>query len=201
MTGLEQLREKYPWPSACPELAEDWFGWLCNHTANMLTRNLDNNTQLVVELGSFLGVSSKAILLAAPNAHLICVDTWKGSPEHLAPDAPEAWRRRVPFLYEGFLCNMWPWRDRVTPLRADSLDGLAEIREAGLTPDLVYVDSEHTYNRVIRELRFCLSAWPKATIVGDDYNNAAVKEAADEVMRELRRTMQMNPTAFCFPRE
>jgi hypothetical protein len=199
MNGLETLRTRYPWPLSPPDRHEDWFGWFCSDTAEMLERNLGVDTRLVVELGSFLGFSSRAILQYAPNAHLLCVDTWKGSPEHLTPNAPPEWTSRITSLYEGFLRNLWPWRTRLTPIRQDSLVGLAEIEAAGLVPDLVYVDSEHTVNRVSRELAFITRAWPTAIIVGDDYNNAAVAFAADDHARESGRTMLANAASFCFP--
>lgn len=165
----------------------------------MLTAVLSAELQVAIELGSFLGVSSRAILNAAPHATLICVDHWRGSPEHLLTDAPPHWRRRIETLYEGFLRNLWPWRERVIPLRADTLEGLAEIAAAGVVPELVYVDSEHTCDRVSRELAFCTEHWPAATIVGDDYNQAEVARAVQRHAAASGRTVACNATAFCFP--
>lgn len=199
LAALRLLGEKYPWPAEMPDVPEDWFGWFCPDTAAMLLRNLDEQTELVVELGTFLGFSSRAILGYAPNAHLICVDTWKGSPEHLAVDAPEEWKRRIATLFAVCQRNLWPWKDRLTLVREDSLAGLRAIQQLGLRPNLVYVDSEHTYDRVSRELNFCTSLWPAATIVGDDYNNGNVKLAADRHAENARRPMTGNAAAFCFP--
>jgi hypothetical protein len=86
----------------------------------------------------------------------------------------------------------------VIPLRADTLAGLAEIAAAGVVPDLVYVDSEHTCDRVSRELAFCTQHWPTATIVGDDYNHAEVAQAAQRHAAATGRAIVFNATAFCF---
>jgi hypothetical protein len=196
---LTHLRAKYPWPSEEPECQEDWFGWLCNETADMLEAKIRGDMRLIVELGTFLGFSARAILFDAPSADLICVDTWRGSPEHLAPDAPDAWKNRIAMLYQGFLKNLWPWRDRVTPVREDSIDGMQAIFDCGLYPDLIYVDSEHTSDRVSRELDFITAHWPRAAIVGDDYNNSAVQLAADRHAEISHRFLSHNVAAFYFP--
>jgi hypothetical protein len=141
-------------------------------------------------------VSTRAIFLGAPNAVLVCCDHWKGSPEHQTdPDCA----RRLPTLYETFLRNLRPWRDRVIPIRADSLDALAEIHQAGLMPDLIYLDTEHTYDRVSQELAFCTDRWPSATIVGDDYDWPEVAKAAHEHAQKTGRQFFAHGTAFGFP--
>ena len=195
---LERLRKQHPWPARMPDVQEDWHGWLSSETASMLCSHLTTNTRLAVECGSWLGMSARAILQAAPNAILVCCDHWKGSPEHQPNERNYDWSRWLPTLYETFLRNMWPWRERVIPIRADSLDALAEVHAAGLTPDLVYLDSEHTYDRVSRELAFCADHWPCAIIVGDDYNNREVARAADDHARKTGRNIACNVESFCF---
>ena len=195
---LDRLRQAHPWPGQPPDVPEDWHGWLDGGTADMLGSHLGRQTRLVVECGSWLGMSARAILEAAPRAVLICCDHWKGSAEH-QPDAHhEDWSRRLPTLYETFLRNLWPWRARLIPIRADSLDGLAEIHAAGLVPDLVYLDSEHTFDRVSRELAFCTDHWPSAIVVGHDYSNAFVAGAADAHARQTGRKLISNGARFCF---
>ena len=108
-------------------MPEDWHGWLFNDTLTLLYDRLTRETQLVVECGSWLGMSARAILFAAPNAAVVCCDHWKGSIEHQPQSGNYDWSRRLPTLYETFLRNMWPWRDRVVPIQADTLDGMAEV--------------------------------------------------------------------------
>lgn len=196
---ISQLRARYPWPDARPDVPEDWHGWLCPETAQALAGHLSPSTRLVVECGSWLGMSARLILDGAPCAALVCIDHWKGSPEHQPQNGPREWSRRLPGLYDTFLRNLWPWRDRVVPLRADTLDGLAEVAGCGLEPDLVYVDSEHTADRVSRELAFSTGTWPRAWIVGDDYVNPAVASAAEEHAATARRPIQRRGAAFLFP--
>ena len=198
MDGLHLLRERYPWPAERPDLPEDWHGWLCPDTARALVQHLFDNTRLVIELGTWLGVSARAILTNAPLATLVCIDHWKGSPEHHADPIGGDWHRRLATLYDVFLTNLWPWQDRVIPLRADTLAGMQEVAAAGVNPDLVYVDSEHSVERVTAELRFISERWPNAWIIGDDYDNSAVKLAADQHGAQTGRELLPFGAAFGF---
>lgn len=204
-SAFHQLQQRYPWPAAIPEVPEDWMGWLCSDTATALTSRLSSETRLVVECGTWLGMSARAILEAAPNTRLICCDTWKGSPEHLAnrkPDgSPGLWASRLPTLYETCHRNLWPWRDRVILLRQDSLAGLGEVFAAGLSPDLIYLDSEHTVRRVTAELSLCWALFPSAAIVGDDFNNGSVKRAAMKHAELSGRKLVGCGAAFHLPGE
>ena len=97
---IARLKSRHPWPEREPDAPEDWHGWLRSDTHAMLYRHLTARTRLVVECGSWLGLSTRAILLAAPNATVICCDHWKGSPEQQAdPDCA----RRLRTLYVTFL--------------------------------------------------------------------------------------------------
>jgi hypothetical protein len=193
MTGLDKLRAAHPWPRI-PWVSRHFDGWLEESTKAMLSRALCPETRLVVECGSWLGMSARHILECAPAATLICIDTWNGSPTIMHYDY-------LPILYECFLLNLWDERHRVIPIRADSLVGLAEVADAGLVPDVVYLDSDHTYERVDAELRLCFDAWPFATIVGDDYghpDHPGVRQAALEWMKRSGRPFENSGNAFKF---
>ncbi len=198
MREVEILKARYPWPDRPPAVPEDWHGWLCPDTAAALVEACARGPRIAIELGSWLGFSARAIIQNSPAANLICIDHWQGSPEHQPATGNLDWSRRLPTLYETFLRNMWPWRERVIPLRADTLLGMREVLDLGITPDLVYVDSEHSVERVSAELRFITRFWPQAEIVGDDYDNAAVKLAADRHAATAGRPLVQKGAAFCF---
>jgi len=197
MEGLKRLARRHPWPAEPPDLPEDWHGWLGPETARALAEHLSAGTRLVVECGSWLGVSARAILELAPAATLVSIDHWRGSPEHHGN--PE-WAARLPRLYATFLRNLWPYRRRVIPLVADSLDGLAEVAAHGLSPELVYLDTEHSFARVRGELAFSTDRWPQAAIVGDDFSNPEVARAAEAHAQHTGRRLLSYGAAFCLPR-
>ena len=193
MNGLDGLRARYPWPPGRPDVSEDWHGWLCKQTAAMLARHLGPKTRVVVETGSWLGLSARHILQSAPHATLICADTWEGSPAH---HHNPLWAARLPRLYETFCANLWPWRLRVIPVQADSLKALAEIAAFGIAPELVYLDSLHTFRHVTDEILRCHALWPDTPLVGDDYYIPEVQRAVRLCARQIGRKLTNNVMAW-----
>lgn len=164
--GLDTLRSEYPWPAAIPDVPEKLGGWFCGDNREILARYLTHDTRLVVELGTWQGMSAKFIIEHAPAATLICVDHWRGSPEHQV--SPE-WAAELPTLYDTFLRNLWPHRERVIPLRATTLEGMEKIATAGLRPDLIYIDAAHEAEAVLADVSTALRLFPRAILVGDDW--------------------------------
>lgn len=193
---LERLLETYPWPQTMPDVAADPHGWLASETAEFLRQYVDPESRVVCELGSWLGCSARLLLRLAPRATLLCVDHWLGGPEH--PSNPQ-WSQKLPTLYETFLRNLWEHRQQVIPVKADTLDGLAEIRAAGVEVQAFYVDATHTTARVFAELVAINGRWPAAVIVGDDFNNAGVAAGVRQFAEAAGRAFESNQTAFAFP--
>lgn len=175
--SLESLRTQFPWPDTRPELKFDPHGWCRPEHRDVLKGRLHSNTRLIIELGSWLGQSTRLLLAMAPNATVVCVDTWKGSSDMLGN--PEA-EQRLSMLYDQFLANQWEWRQRVIPLQLDSRDGLREVKAHGLTPDLVFLDTEHTTAHVIEELELAHALFPSAMINGDDWGWPDVRAAVEQ---------------------
>ena len=177
--GLRRLAVANPWPETRPEDAAPGReqGGLGAGTDQTLARVLSPKTRLVVELGSWLGLSTRYIADHAPHATVVSVDHWRGNPEHLARDE---YRALLPRLFETFQARCWDYRDRVVPLRADSLDGLRAVAAEGLRPDLVYVDAEHSYEAVSAELALARELFPDAALAGDDYDWEGVRRAVNE---------------------
>jgi hypothetical protein len=142
----------------------------------MLTRSLSPSTRLVVELGAWLGLSTRFLADAAPAATVVSVDHWKGSPEH---HSEERYAKLLPRLYETFLARCWDYRHRIVPLRTTTLDGLRQAAAHGLKPDFIYVDAEHTCEAVTAELCLARQLFPEAALGGDDYDWKEVRQAVD----------------------
>lgn len=165
--SLEALKIKHPFPEHKPDVPPCPHGWLFGVVKKSLQAIIGKETRCVLEVGSWMGLSTRFILDAAPHATVICVDTWAGSPEHFARPA---WAAMVPTLYETFIVNLWPYRDRVIPMRMPSTEGIAAIAAAGVVPECVYIDALHDYDSVRADTEAALAAWPNAPIVGDDYS-------------------------------
>lgn len=181
--ALQKLAETYPWPEQQPEDAAPGQeqGWLGAGTELMLADVLTPRTQLVVELGAWLGLSSRYIAQLAPGAVVVSVDHWIGSPEH---QTQERFQKLLPRLYETFQARSWDYRDRIVPLRMTTLEGLRKVAEFGLHPDFVYVDAEHSFNAVTAELTLARELFPRAILGGDDYDWKGVREGVDTFARQ-----------------
>ncbi len=147
---IHALADQFPWPGQKPrEVSGESPGWLGEGTDQLLARVLSSETRLVVELGAWLGRSTRFIADHAPNAVVVSIDHWQGSPEHRISSE---WRDMLPTLYETFLSLCWPYRERIVPLRMTTLEGLRMVGQFALAPDLIFVDAEHSLAAVSAEL-------------------------------------------------
>jgi hypothetical protein len=170
--NISEVKDRYPWPNEKPDIPFDGQGWFCNETVKAFEKILNEDTKLVIELGSWLGLSSRTILHMAPNATLICIDTWEGSPEHhLMPEV----RDKLPTLYETFLSNCWEFRERLIPIQMTSQKGLFNLASLTDQPAMVYIDASHEENDVYEDTAVSRTLFPKATIVGDDWSWPSVR--------------------------
>lgn len=92
-------------------------------------------------------------------------------------------RDRLSTCYATFLRNCWSYRDRLIPVRRRSVDGMRLVAEAGLAPDLIYIDADHSYSAAKADIQMAHELFPKAQLVGDDYQMKGVKRAVDEFAR------------------
>lgn len=195
--GIRGLQETFAWPSESPEMPENLHGWLAIGTHRMLTERCPMNAMVVVECGTWAGLSASVLLRHAPVCTLICIDHWCEDASKLDQSVivPEA-KPLVPTIWRQFVSNHWKNRERIVPVRSDTLDGLRLVHEFGIVPDFVYLDSDHSKTRLLAELRLCEEFWPGVALGGDDYTQLSVRAAVEEFCRESSRKLEHNDTAF-----
>jgi hypothetical protein len=192
MSELAKLRLKFPWPTVLPSVSEiSSHGWLSFSMREMLSRYLSANTQVVVELGSWLGLSTRYILEHAPATYLIAIDHWQGTDE-LRQGCPDI----LPVLYDSFIKNCWNYAERIVPVRASTTVGLKLISDEGILVDLVYIDADHSYDSVVADLDLACELFPLAEIVGDDWDRDDVQQAAIDVARKHRYRVDVTGTSW-----
>lgn len=180
---LDDLRMRFAWPDVMPDVPPDPHSFLDKSTATYLARAVKPEMTCVVELGSWLGASTRIILDAAPNALVFAVDHWRG-PASMHRKVHEHLRGKIPTLKETFLRNCWEYRDRLIPVQADTIEGMTLIRETGVRPDLVFIDADHTFDAVYRDISIAMTFFPGAVIVGDDWR---AKAGQHELQRAVKR--------------
>lgn len=184
----EKLREKYAWPKEKPNRQKDDRGWFYKEAEEIFDKFLSKNTKLAVELGSWLGKSTRYILKAAPNAQIVSIDHWK--PSHKWFDNNIERKKYEDYVYETFLYNCWDYKDRLIPLKSKTLDGLQEIHDLGLNPDFIYIDADHYFSPVLADIYKSITLFPEAQIVGDDWNwgkekGYPIRKAAQVIANEF----------------
>ncbi|MCA1819490.1 MAG: class I SAM-dependent methyltransferase [Halobacteriales archaeon] len=175
LAGISKLRKAHPWPASKPTDTVPLSGWLGEGNKRLLRQAIsERKPEVIVELGSWLGLSATFFAQEAPKAQIICVDTWEGSQEHQggAQFAPVLGK-----LHGSFLANLWPHQDRVVAIRAFSWDGLQAIHDQGIVADLIYVDASHETNDVMRDLDTAWRLFPNAVVLGDDWGWPSVRRA------------------------
>jgi hypothetical protein len=169
--ALERLRTKFPWPEKRPDAAP--IDWNMNAGGRELVIDVirRRNVRVVLEIGVFVGGSTKTWLDASPDVVVIAVDHWPGTWEASYARQCGRSRRVINQLsqkdgsYHAFLSSLWDSRDRVIPVRGESPGALEVVHQTGVSVDLVYLDADKSG----RELEICRRLFPHATISGDDW--------------------------------
>lgn len=184
------LKERYPWPISQPQVAPDPESLFCN-AAQMATllKSHGSSINIIVELGSWLGASTRFMLDTAPHALVLAIDHWKGSIEHTQY---EKWSIKLATLYDTFLVNCWNYQERLIPMRTTTLQGLQEIYELSITPDLIYIDASHDYESVTKELELIHLLFPTTIIIGDDWGYPGIHNAVHDFCQRHNFTVESN---------
>mgnify|MGYP001810379601 CR=1 FL=1 len=133
------------------------------------------------EVGTWLGGSAVhmgRLLRAAglSDSCIICVDTWLGSSEHFL-NAPE--RRTLKLangratFYDDFMRNVvrHGLDDLIVPFSITSVAAAEVFREIEFTPDLIYVDGDHTSRGFRTDLELYWDILrPGGALIGDDFD-------------------------------
>lgn len=191
---LAQFAARFPWPTQPPQVPPiPERDWLFPATKRLLTESVSRDAELIVEVGSWMGRSTRLLAGLAPHAKVIAIDHWRGSPEHA--DDPEL-VAFMPHLFEAFLKESWEFREQIVPVRASSVDGLNTVSEAGLQPDMIYIDADHSYEGVLADVTTALDRFPGVRIVGDDWNWPGVKRAVEQLVALRRLKLEVFETAW-----
>ncbi|MCJ9427895.1 hypothetical protein [Kordiimonas marina] len=149
---------------------------------------LTGKPKVMLEIGCFLCASAKRWLSLDPDLTVVGIDPWDdglieqckryvGRPglTRAYPDmeTQEQFARDIetqgPFLTA--LANLKGFEDRFIPVRAYSPDVLPALKDAGLEPELIYIDA----TKKADDLEVSHALWPNARITGDDWHWARTK--------------------------
>lgn len=141
---------------------------------------------IFVECGAWLGKSSAYLCdIAQDRINVFVVDSWQGSANEVATYHKLAQETDI---FQIFLDNMG--ERKFTPIRKLSHEAIKEFENESC--DVVYIDMEHTYDAVCKDIDMWL---PKVKIggylAGHDYNPGSWPGVVQAVNEKLGKSIQI----------
>jgi predicted O-methyltransferase YrrM len=151
-----------------------------NHVPGVMPGNMMEELQrlaadreIIVEIGSYKGKSACALASTCPGI-VYCIDPWDGNFPVGVPESLSVYREFLAYTaHHGFLGN------NIVPLTMTS--GKAAPYFADKSIDMVFIDGDHAFNAVVRDLTLWAGHKLKDTglVCGDDYGSPSVSKAVD----------------------
>ena len=187
MEDVHTLRSRF-WPSEKPKVPPFMHGWFYDENEKLLSMLIEkHNPTTIVELGSWYGKSAQFIAKSmGKNARLYCLDMWDNQfIKDMWESRGKNYKTEVPFidkhpLFPTFVVNLWDERHHLTPVVGDTNVGLKLLSHNDVTPDLIYVDADHEYESVAKDLLYIHQTFPNAVVCGDDWYWPEVKRALQD---------------------
>jgi predicted O-methyltransferase YrrM len=151
--------------SEIPALAKPVDPGFFHKDTQKLLASLVENTDIVLELGTFVGTSTR--FLADRVKHVYTIDHFQGSKDHDKDWLKETFPQG---LYHAFVQNIpRDLREKITVYKDETIWGMHYFCKDGLRPDLIFIDASHEYEDVKSDLEVALEFFPASTIVMDDF--------------------------------
>lgn len=185
------IKDKYPWPEIkpnAPPINHTWFG---HEQEALFNKFVSSSLQVIVELGTWMGGSSRKFYELCPNAQIYTIDNYSNFTD-FNPCAID-WRleKYLDNLRDIFFSINWEYRDRVTQLNETTQDGMNILKMEGIEAELVYVDGGHDFDHCYSDICLACACWPNAQIIGDDYDLPGVRKAVDIYAKDEKLTVDV----------
>lgn len=166
----------------------DLYGWFPVENEETLSRLIkENNIKTVLEIGCFLGKSTK--FFVEQGCTVISIDTFEGAKDI---NASAEVQKRLPTMFEQFKFNLKELgiEDKVTVFKGSSVE--AFISEPEYRADLIFIDGSHEYGDVVADIQDWYGRADKV-LCGDDYTNVhpQVKQAVDELLPDANTNQRV----------
>jgi len=171
-------------PRHKPIFTADWFTSRIPAFTEWL-KDYRNKPCNALEIGCYEGRSTLWFLeniLTHKDSMLTVIDTFEGGEEHS--------KEQIEGLYERFLHNIEPYKDKIDIYKADSFNTLNQLLLQQKKFDFIYVDGSHKAEDVYLDAKF---SWellkPNGIMIFDDYEwkeqEDRPKEGIDKFLFEV----------------
>ena len=169
-------------------------GWLSINTYLCLKFLLNELTSkqkniIIVELGSWLGLSTCVILKEIKSGVLYCFDHFQNIAltdyEFNKPHPLDKFWMTVP-RYETFCRNISPYLSKdkqVYTVKYDVRKSISVMKYNFITPHMVFIDAIKSRDALVNFLQNLFIFAPKTVVLGDDYIFQSVRDAVSKFMR------------------
>lgn len=165
--GINALRDSYKYPSKKPNLDVSVYPkWFNSRHDEFFRQLIPSDVSTIVELGSWVGFSTRWFAENTDCPDIVCIDTWAGSAEH-----SDFTQEQLDNLFKAFTQSCWAHRNKIIPLQMNTVQGMLKLKEYNVCKDveIVYVDASHQYEDVIVDIEMAWEIFPNATLIGDDF--------------------------------
>jgi len=180
--SLKQLANKFKWPEI-PNTIKNYHFSLDGGGRSLIKEEIyRSNAKIILEIGVFLGGSALEWLSISEDLVVVGIDPWEAKFSKIIerysldplfkpcfenirdiPEFIESLRTNGSFI--SALANLRKFKNRFIPVQGYSPSVLYQIKQTGLRPDLIYIDS----NKVMDDLLVCYTLFPNAILCGDDW--------------------------------
>lgn len=176
-------------PSQKPDYKVWLHGWMEQDNIDCFEKLLGKETKCIVEIGAWMGLSTLHLAKKCPQAKIYSIDTWD-----MILNENEIFRNKVnntkvgkeiPNSFDRWCVNCWDYKERITPIRSHSIEGLKYLNSIAIQPDIVYIDACHGYECVVDDIMTVNKLFPNALIIGDDWQIEAVRKAAQDCSKKI----------------
>lgn len=151
-----------------------------------LVNFINKKNMKMLEVGSYLGESSKIFLDTDKFDEIYCLDAWAGGYDH--SDYASQNMNGVEDIFLEF-ANKYPETIKVYKNYSCNIPYIFEDEIF----DFIYIDADHSYEGVKKDITNCLSKLKKGGFIGGHdytYQLFDVKKAVDEILGEPDKIFQ-----------
>ncbi len=173
-----------------PYKGNDLCGWMYDDELEFLY-NIANQMESIVEIGTFNGRSTHALISGSKVTKIYCVDPWQDQSEWLPKDT----QSKAEYRYRGFLQMLKSMKaeDRVTVLRTTSVEASKLFEDKSI--DMVFIDGLHELEAVQEDIECWLPKVNKL-ISGHDYEQMVCPDVKTVVDKKFNGKVKVCGTIW-----
>ena len=179
---MNNLKQQFKFPNTKPNIQINLKGKIDDGTVAILHKYLTDDIKVIVEFGSFLGLTTNYLLKKTDsNCIIISVDDWLG--DWGSDDSDDTDGDDV--LYNTFIANTWNNKNRVIPIKMPNLETIELLVKLKIQPDIIFVNKRQNYESVYNELELLIKHFDKSIIIGNNIMNIkSVSQAVKDLIKD-----------------